>query len=89
MAFIVTRINVGDYDAWKLMFDQDRPRAREKALGYRLLRSVDIPGEVFVEIEFRSVEDAREGRQRLIVSGVLDRFTDRSRTTVVELAEEK
>jgi hypothetical protein len=89
MAFILTRINVGDYDAWKPMFDQDRPRAREKALGYRLLRSVDIPGEVFVEIEFRSVEDAREGRQRLIVSGVLDRFIDKSRTTVVELAEEK
>lgn len=89
MAFILTRINVGDYDTWKPMFDQDRPRAREKALGYRLLRSVDIPGEVFVEIEYRSVEEAREGRQRLIASGVLDRFADKSRTTVVELAEEK
>ena len=30
-AFIITRIQVGDYDAWRPMFDQDRPQAREKA----------------------------------------------------------
>ena len=30
-AFIITRIQVGDYDTWKPMFEQDRPRAREKA----------------------------------------------------------
>jgi hypothetical protein len=89
MALILTRINVGDYDTWKPMFDQDRPRAREKATRYRLLRSVDTPGEVFVEIEFRSIEDAREARQRLITSGVLDRFADKSGPTVVEIAEAK
>src|SRR5206468_12068111 len=26
-AFIITRIHVGDYDTWRPMFDQDRPRA--------------------------------------------------------------
>jgi hypothetical protein len=89
MALILTRINVGDYDTWKPMFDQDGPRAREKALGYRLLRSADVPGEVFVEIEFSTLEDAREARQRLIASGVLDRFTDKSGPTVVVIAEAK
>ena len=87
MAFVLTRINVGDYDTWKPMFDQDRPRAREKATGYRLLRSVDTPGEVFVQIEFRSIDDAKEAQRRLLASGVLDRFTDKSGPTVVEVAE--
>jgi hypothetical protein len=27
-AFIITRIHVGGYDAWRPQFDQDRPRAR-------------------------------------------------------------
>lgn len=87
MAFILTRIDVGDYEAWKPMFDLDAPRARESALGYRLLRSVDRPGEVFVQVEFASVDDARVGRERLLASGVLDRFADRSDPTVVEQVE--
>ena len=28
MAVILTRINVGDYDTWKPLFDQDHPGAR-------------------------------------------------------------
>lgn len=87
MAFILTRIDVGDYEAWKPMFDLDAPGARESALGYRLLRSVDRPGEVFVQVEFASVDDARVGRERLLASGVLDRFADRSDPTVVEQVE--
>jgi hypothetical protein len=27
-AFIITRIQTGDYDTWRPMFDQDRPLAR-------------------------------------------------------------
>ena len=87
MAFIMTRINVCDYDAWKPMFDQDGPRAREAALGYRLFRNVEKPGEVFIQIEFASSDDARVGRERLLASGVLDRFADKSGPTVVEQAE--
>lgn len=87
MAFILTRIDVGDYEAWKPMFDLDAPGARESAVGYRLLRSVDRPGEVFVQVEFASVDDARVGRERLLASGVLDRFADRSDPTVVEQVE--
>lgn len=87
MAFILTRINVGDYDAWKPMFDQDAPRARESALGHRLLRSVDDPGEVFVQVEFGSTAEAQVARDRLLASGVLDRFADRSGPTVLEQVE--
>ncbi len=87
MACIMTRIAVGDYDAWKPMFDQDAPRAREKASGYRLFRNVDDPSEVFVQVEFDSTEEALAARDRLVASGVLDRFADRSGPTVVEEAE--
>ena len=66
------------------MFDQDRPRAREKAKVQRLFRVVDDPNHVFVFIEFDSLEDAQEGRQRLVDSGVLDRFEDKHGPNVVE-----
>lgn len=85
--FIVTRIDVGDYDRWKPMFDQDVPRTREKATGFRLFRNVDSPSEVFILIEYASLDDAKEAQQRLAGSGVLDRFADKSGPTVVEVAE--
>jgi hypothetical protein len=75
-AFIITRIQTGDYDVWRPMFDSDRPNAREKARSVRVLRSVDDPNHVFVQLEFDSVEDAQEARDRVVSSGVLDRFAD-------------
>jgi len=87
MAFIVTRINVGDYDLWKTMFDKDEPGARSAAKGHRILRSVENPSEVFIVIEFPSTEDATAGRERLLASGVLDRFSDKDIPKVVEEAE--
>jgi hypothetical protein len=86
-AFIITRIDVGDYDAWRPMFDQDRPRAREKAKVQRIFRKVDDPNHVFIFLEFDSVEDAQEARQRLEESGVLDRFEDKHGPNVLEEAE--
>jgi hypothetical protein len=76
-AFIITRIQTGDYDRWRPMFDQDKPRAREKAQVQRVLRSVDDPNEVFIYLEFASLEHANEGRARLVSSGVLERFEDK------------
>ena len=87
MAFILTRLEVGDYDAWKPLFDQDFPGTRRTAVGHRLFRGSDDPNEVFVQVEFDSVEDARAARGRLLASGVLDRFPDRTGPTVVEEAE--
>jgi histidinol-phosphate/aromatic aminotransferase/cobyric acid decarboxylase-like protein len=85
-AFIITRIQTGDYEAWRPMFDQDRPRAREKATAQRVFRGVDDPDHVFVLVEFDSVDDANEARGRLLESGVLDRFQDTHGPNVVEEA---
>jgi hypothetical protein len=85
-AFIITRIQTGDYDAWRPMFDQDRPRARERAATQRVLRSVDDPNEVFIYLEFDSVDDASEARRRLVESAVLDRFDDKHGPNVLEEA---
>lgn len=87
MAFMLTRIQVGDYDAWKPMFDKDAPGARRSAKGHRILRSVDNPGEVTLLIEFASSDDAKIGRERLLASGVLDRFADKDLPKIVEEAE--
>lgn len=86
-AFIITRIQTGDYDTWRPMFDQDRPRAREKAKVQRVFRKVDDPNHVFIFLEFDSVEDAQEARQRLESSGVLDRFEDKHGPSVLEEAD--
>jgi hypothetical protein len=82
-AFIITRIQTGDYDRWRPQFDQDRPGAREKALLQRVLRSTDDPNEVFIYLEFESLDHANEARDRLLSSGVLDRFEDKHGPNVV------
>jgi hypothetical protein len=86
-AFIITRIQVGDYATWRPMFDQDGPHAREKATSQRVFRSVDDPNHVFIELGFDSVDDAHESGLRLYASGVLDRFEDKHGPTVVIEAE--
>jgi hypothetical protein len=75
-AFVITRIQTGDYDRWRPMFDQDQPNAREKATTQRVLRSTEDPNEVFIYLEFATAEDANEARDRIVSSGVLDRFDD-------------
>jgi hypothetical protein len=86
-AFIITRIQVGDYDTWRPMFEQDRPQTREKAKAQRVFRSVDDPNHVFILLEYASTADAEEARQRLVESGSLDRFEDKHGPNVVEEAD--
>lgn len=86
-AYIMTRIKVGDYDAWKPMFDKDLPRTRAKSLGWNVYRSVDEPDMVFIHIEFGSLADAQEARERLLSSGVLDRFAEKHGPVVIERME--
>jgi len=88
MAFILTRIDVGNYERWKPMFDQDAPGARSAAMGHRLLRNADAPNEVFILIEYGSAKEAKTGRERLLASGVLDRFDDKDDPKVLEEAEQ-
>ena len=75
-ATIITRIQTGDYDRWRPLFDQDVPRARELASSVRVLRGVEDPHHVFIVLEFASVADAEESARRLRESGVLARFSD-------------
>lgn len=82
-AFIITRIQTGDYERWRPMFDQDQPRAREKARLQRVLRSTGDPNEVFIYLEFASLEDANQARDRLVSSGVLNRFKDKHGPSVL------
>jgi hypothetical protein len=69
------------------MFDQDQPRAREKAQVQRVLRSVDDPNEVFIYLEYASLDDAKEAKERIVSSGVLDRFEDKHGPNVLFDAE--
>jgi hypothetical protein len=87
MPYMLTRIDVRDYETWKPQFDQDKPRARESASGWRVFRGVENPNEVFIQVEFASVDDAKTARERLLASGVLDRFDDKTEPRVVEEAE--
>jgi hypothetical protein len=86
---MLTRVQVGDYDAWKPMFDADEPDVRSSASGYRVFRSADDPNEVFIAVEFDSREEAEAGRARLVGAGVLERFPDHNGPTVAELVEAK
>jgi hypothetical protein len=87
MPFMLTRIDTGDYDTWKVAFDQDAPGVRSTAKSYRILRSVENPGEVTILVEFNSEDDARAGREKLLGSGILDRFSDKDLPKLVEEAE--
>lgn len=83
----MTRIQVGDYDTWKALFDQDGPGTRREALGHRVLRNVADANEVYVFIEFATREHADAAAARLVESGVLDRFPDHHGPMVVETAD--
>jgi hypothetical protein len=86
MALMMTRVRVANFDDWKTRFDTDPVGAREKATGYRILRGVEDPNEVFVQVEFPSNEAALEARRRLLESGVLDRQLEATGPTLVEEA---
>ena len=87
MALMLTRIEVDDYDSWKSIFDEDESGVRRDARGYRIARSVENPNELFIQAEFVSHDDAKRARQRLLDSGVLERFPGRTGPTIVDIAE--
>jgi histidinol-phosphate/aromatic aminotransferase/cobyric acid decarboxylase-like protein len=87
MALMLARIQVDDYDAWKEMFDSGRETVREHAKGHRIVRGVEDPNELFIQVEFPSVEDAHAARERLLASGMMDRVAVQNGPTVAELAE--
>ena len=87
-AFMLMHIDA-DYDDWKPLFDSDPVGRKQVAKAHSIARSVDNPNEIFLRVEYDSVEDAKAFRERLRASGVLDRFTVKSGPTVVEVADQE
>lgn len=55
--------SVGDYDAWKRMFDADPlDRAASRVTAFRVMRTVDDPNIVWIDLDFdsRSAADAMQ-----------------------------
>ena len=88
MAFVMTNFEVDDFDAWKQMFNSDPAGRKQAATGHRIMRSVDDPDEVFVRVEFDSVDAAKAFREQLMGSGALNNVTVVKEPTVVEVADE-
>jgi hypothetical protein len=89
MAFMLGHFEVGDYDTWKReRFDADPAGRQQGGKGHVISRSVDNPGEVFVRVEFDSVDDAKSFRDRLLGSGALDAVNVKTPPTVVEVVDE-
>ena len=87
MSFMLTRIRVEDYDAWKLMFDSDPAGARRAAKAHRILRNAEDPNELFIQVQFDSAGEAIAARERLLASGVLERVNLQTGPTLAEEAE--
>ena len=87
MPYMLTRVRVDDYDAWKPMFDTDPAGVRKEAKGHRILRGVEDPNELFIQVEFQSPDAANAARERLVASGILDRVDVQAGPTVAEAAD--
>jgi hypothetical protein len=60
MTVLVVQHKVRDFDAWKLVFDEDESRRREHgAQRHWVYRTVEDPDDVVVAVEFPSVDAAR------------------------------
>jgi hypothetical protein len=74
VAVVVLNFEVDDYNTWKPMFDEDPAGRRDSgATGHVVSRAVDNPHEVFIRVDFPSVEQAKTFRERLIGSGAMER----------------
>lgn len=87
-AYLVGNFDVGDFDQWKSMFDSDPAGRTQAGKGHMLSRNVDDPSDVFVRVEFASVDDAKAFRERLLASGALDNVNVKLQPTVIEVHEE-
>jgi hypothetical protein len=92
VAIMLLHFEVDDFDAWKPGFDQD-PVGREEAgaTSHKIARAVENPNEVFIRVEFQSVDQAKAFREKLVASGALERAGMRMKSgpTVAESAEER
>ncbi len=87
MAFLVG-VFEGDFDAFKRQFDSDPLGRKQVAKGHTLLRGVENPNEMFLRIEFDSVEEAKSFQEKVRGSDVLQNVTVKVPPTATELADQ-
>ena len=87
MAFLVG-VFEGDFDAFKQQFDSDPLGRRQVAQGHTMLRGVDNPNEIFLRVEFDSVEAATSFQESVRGSDVLQNVTVKIPPTVAEAADQ-
>jgi hypothetical protein len=87
VAFIIGVVE-GDFDAFKQQFDSDPLERQQAAGGHTLLRGVDNPNEIFIRVEFDSVEDARSFAEKVRGSDILQNVTVRVPPTVTEMVDQ-
>jgi hypothetical protein len=78
----------GDFDAFKQQFDSDPLGRRAAAKGHSLMRGVDNPNEIFVRVEFDSVDEAKSFGEKVRGSDVLQNVTVKLSPTVTEMADQ-
>jgi len=88
MALMVMGFEVDNYDDWKQLFDSDPGGRKAAAKGHRLSRSVDNPNEIYLAVEYSSVEDAKAVLSRLQGAGVFERFRPMFGPSITEVDEE-
>jgi hypothetical protein len=83
-AFIVGVFD-GDVDAWKERFDSDPLGRTQVAKNHTLLRNADNPNQVFVQLEFERLDDAKAFAEKVRGSNVLEGLTLTIPPTAAEL----
>jgi hypothetical protein len=88
MASMLAHFEIDDYDAWKRdRFDKDPAGRKQAAKSHQIFRGVDDPSQIFVGLEFESVDDATSFRERLLASGALEGIDVKTQPTVVEVVD--
>ena len=88
MALMLMGFEVDDYEEWKQLFDSDPGGRKAVAKGHRLSRSVENPNEVYLAVEYSSVDDAKAVLSRLQAAGVFQRFRLLFGPSITEVADE-
>ena len=87
MAFLIGVVE-GDFEAFKQQFDADPLGRKQVAKGSMIHRGVDNPDEVFLRLEFDSVEAARSFHEKIRGSEGLQNMTIKFPPTVTEMVEQ-
>ena len=91
MAFMVAHFEIEDYDAWKRRFESDPVGRRQAAIGHVISRSIDNPKDVFLKIEFGSVDEAKVFLERLLTTPTPEAqegMTLKLPPTIIEVTDE-